>query len=133
MLFDRLPIVFIVFFLASCAGPGAQVDIAKQQKLLAEQDYESLKAQKTLLVRYNPAPCDCTGYEVNTPKGWRRAVLVFEDLLAKQPVKQALHAAFVRGIPGPIRLKAEVDAIKKGKCGNWSIVIDVQGVNDATH
>lgn len=125
----RFVLVFIFLFPIACAGPTAVINPADAQKDAAKKAYNALKEQETLWIRYNPAPCDCTSYEVKTPDGWRRAVLIFSDQAAQGSVEKALHAAFVHGIPGPIRLKARADTIKQGKCRDWCIWVDVKEVN----
>ena len=115
----------------ACAGPTAQIDPVKVQKLAAQKDYEALKPLYVFVVRYNPAPCNCTDYEVKTPTGWRRVVLQFQNPEQKAGIVGALHAAFKHGIPDRVHLQGEVDDLKPGKCGDWCIWLEVRRPGDA--
>jgi len=136
MLSNRLPLVFIGIFISvfivSCAASEANIAPVKAQKILAEKDYKALKDKKTLMLRYNPAPCDCTAYEVRAPDGWRRAILIFDSKEQKQLIEKPLRAGFVNGIPHAVRIKALVDSVLRLKCGEWGLKVEVQEVNHET-
>ncbi len=121
----------LVFSGLACAGPSAQIDPVKAQRLAAQNDYEALKPLHVFVVRYNPAPCDCTDYEVKTQAGWRRAVLEFRKTTQKAVIVRALHAAFKHGIPGNVRVQGDVDNLKPGKCGDWCIWLEVRRLSNA--
>ena len=108
--------VLTLLFIAGCAFPGNRQLVADKLHRQVVQAYNSIKNNEKLVLRYNPAPCKCSPFEVKTEKGWVRVVIKLDkNVKIKGAVEQG-EKALKKGKIYQFEVKARVRGLDRCAC-----------------
>jgi hypothetical protein len=118
----------------ACSAPRVVIAPANPVRSTLEAQIVALPGDAPLLLRYNPAPCDCPAFELLLAERWLRAELVTSSStdslgrlltwLGEQPPEQWPIAVYVRG-------GVDRDVVRTGQ-GAYAVRIEVVDVIEPT-
>ena len=117
-------ILLLVGLVYSCATTKSQLDIARVQAQEAEKAAELLHSSSIFKIRYNPAPCRCTPYEVFAQNRWYRLRISGDTSLLKA-LEDRIGARAAQP-PVVLTVHGKVGGVTRCRCGVHCIELELQ-------
>lgn len=110
--------------LAGCSTAPGQVQVLSVRQQLEQQ--VDLARKAPLVLRWNPAPCDCPPFEAQLAGGWIRAELHGGDVERLQQWTAFLAATPPEALPVAVAVRGQLErGVASLANGNFAVRVDV--------